>query len=64
MPSLLDHSILLIKQSGCTQRENSTGGAVIIDAMDLLYGGRFFTFCLVSRESDLTGLAVHHLGFN
>lgn len=55
---LLDHSILPIQQFAYTNRKNSTDGAMIIDAMDLLYTGRFSSFCLVSSDSDFTRLAA------
>ncbi|KAF2805477.1 uncharacterized protein BDZ99DRAFT_466468 [Mytilinidion resinicola] len=55
---LLDHSILPIQQFAYTTRKNSTDGAMIIDAMDLLYTGRFSSFCLVSSDSDFTRLAA------
>jgi uncharacterized LabA/DUF88 family protein len=37
--------------------ENATDSAMIIDAMDLLYGGKMDGFCLVSSDSDFTRLA-------
>jgi hypothetical protein len=57
-PLLLDHSILPIQQFAYTQGKNSTDGAMIIDAMDLLYTGRFSSFCIVSSDSDFTRLAA------
>jgi hypothetical protein len=55
---LLEHSILPIQQFAYTTGKNSTDGAMIIDAMDLLYTGRFSSFCLVSSDSDFTRLAA------
>lgn len=55
---LLDYSILPIQQFAYTQGKNSTDGAMIIDAMDLLYTGRFSGFCIVSSDSDFTRLAA------
>jgi uncharacterized LabA/DUF88 family protein len=55
---LLDHSILPMQQFAYTQGKNSTDGAMIIDAMDLLYTGRFSSFCIVSSDSDFTRLAA------
>jgi hypothetical protein len=55
---LLDNSVLPIQQFAYTTRKNSTDGAMIIDAMDLLYTGRFSSFCLVSSDSDFTRLAA------
>jgi uncharacterized LabA/DUF88 family protein len=37
--------------------KNSTDSALIIDAMDLLYTGKFDGFCIVSSDSDFTRLA-------
>jgi hypothetical protein len=54
---LLNHSITPIQQFAYTTGKNATDGAMIIDAMDLLYTGRFSTFCIVSSDSDFTRLA-------
>jgi uncharacterized LabA/DUF88 family protein len=55
---LLKHSIQPIQQFGYTTGKNSTDSAMIIDAMDLLYTGRFSGFCLVTSDSDFTRLAA------
>ncbi|WP_428309912.1 NYN domain-containing protein [Hydrocarboniphaga sp.] len=55
---LVSLSIQPVQQFGYTSGKNSTDGKMIIDAMDLLYTGRFNGFCLVSSDSDFTGLAV------
>src|ERR1700730_14692665 len=55
---LLEHSILPIQQFAYTAGKNATDGAMIIDAMDLLYTGRFSGFCIVSSDSDFTRLAA------
>ncbi len=54
---LLEHSIHPIQQFRYTTGKNATDSAMIIDAMDLLYTGRFNGFCLVSSDSDFTRLA-------
>ncbi len=54
---LLEHSIHPIQQFRYTVGKNATDSAMIIDAMDLLYTGRFDGFCLVSSDSDFTRLA-------
>ncbi|KZM26917.1 uncharacterized protein EKO05_0010545 [Ascochyta rabiei] len=54
---LLDHSITPIQQFAYTTGKNATDGAMIIDAMDLMYTGRFTKFCIVSSDSDFTRLA-------
>ena len=54
---LLEHSIHPVQQFRYTTGKNSTDSAMIIDAMDLLYTGRFDGFCLVSSDSDFTRLA-------
>lgn len=54
---LLSHSIQPIQQFRYTVGKNATDSAMIIDAMDLLYTGRFDGFCLVSSDSDFTRLA-------
>lgn len=55
---LLKHSIQPIQQFSYTTGKNSTDSAMIIDAMDLLYTGRFSGFCLVTSDSDFTRLAA------
>lgn len=55
---LLDHSITPIQQFAYTSGKNATDGAMIIDAMDLLYTNRFSSFCIVSSDSDFTRLAA------
>ena len=47
-----------MQQFAYTTGKNSTDGTLIIDAMDLLHSGRFEGFCIVSSDSDYTGLAV------
>ena len=54
---LLEHSITPFQQFAYTSGKNSTDGAMIIDAMDLLYTNRFSTFCIVSSDSDFIRLA-------
>ena len=55
---LLDFSIQPIQQFAYTRGKNSTDAAMVIDAMDLLYSGRFDGFCIVSSDSDFTRLAA------
>ncbi len=55
--TLLDHSIQPIQQFAYTSGKNATDSAMIIDAMDLLYSGKFDGFCIVSSDSDFTRLA-------
>ena len=47
-----------IQQFRYTTGKNSTDSAMIIDAMDILYGGAVNGFCLVSSDSDYTRLAT------
>ncbi|WKU03391.1 NYN domain-containing protein [Micromonospora sp. HUAS LYJ1] len=54
---LLAQSIQPIQQFAYTSGKNATDAALIIDAMDLLYTGRFDGFCIVSSDSDFTRLA-------
>jgi uncharacterized LabA/DUF88 family protein len=56
--SLNRHAIRPMQQFAYTTGKNATDGAMIIDAMDLLYTGRFDGFCLVTSDSDFTGLAA------
>ena len=55
---LLEQSIQPIQQFAYTRGKNSTDSAMVIDAMDLLYSGRFDGFCIVSSDSDFTRLAA------
>ena len=52
------HAIQPIQQFGYTTGKNATDSALIIDAMDLLYTGKFNGFFLVSSDSDFTKLAT------
>ncbi|MES0875164.1 NYN domain-containing protein [Sinimarinibacterium thermocellulolyticum] len=54
---LAEHAIQPVQQFRYTTGKNATDGRMIIDAMDLLYTARFDGFCLVSSDSDFTGLA-------
>jgi len=55
---LLKHAIQPIQQFRYTTGKNATDSALIIDAMDLLYGARLGGFCIVSSDSDFTRLAA------
>lgn len=55
---LLEHSLQPVQQFAYTTGKNATDGAMIIDAMDLLYTGRFSGFCIVSSDSDFARLAA------
>jgi uncharacterized LabA/DUF88 family protein len=55
---LLTQSIQPIQQFAYTSGKNATDAAMVIDAMDLLYSGRFDGFCIVSSDSDFTRLAA------
>jgi uncharacterized LabA/DUF88 family protein len=46
-----------IQKFSYTTGKNSTDSALIIDAMDILYSGVVDGFCIVSSDSDYTGLA-------
>lgn len=52
------HAIQPIQQFRYTTGKNATDSALIIDAMDLLHGGKVHGFCLVSSDSDFTRLAT------
>ncbi len=46
-----------IQKFAYTTGKNSTDSALIIDAMDILYSKNVDGFCIVSSDSDYTGLA-------
>lgn len=52
------YAIRPISQFAYTTGKNATDSALIIDAMDLLHTHRFNGFCIVSSDSDFTGLAM------
>lgn len=51
------YSINPIQKFSYTSGKNSTDGALIIDAMDILHSKSVQGFCIVSSDSDYTGLA-------
>ncbi|MFB8440427.1 NYN domain-containing protein [Streptomyces niveus] len=55
---LLAQSIQPMQQFAYTSGKNATDSAMVIDAMDLLFSGRFDGFCIVSSDSDFTRLAA------
>ena len=55
---LQQHAIKPVQQFAYTTGKNATDSALIIDAMDLLYTRKFDGFCLVTSDSDFTGLAT------
>lgn len=55
---LLEHAITPIQQYSYTTGKNATDSAMIIDAMDILYGAKVDGFCIVSSDSDFTRLAT------
>ena len=56
-PLINQHSINPIQKFSYTTGKNSTDGALIIDAMDILHSKNVEGFCIVSSDSDYTGLA-------
>tara|TARA_R110002020_G_scaffold408752_2_gene618551 strand:+ start:1744 stop:2526 length:783 start_codon:yes stop_codon:yes gene_type:complete len=51
------HSFSPIQKFSYTTGKNSTDSSMIIDAMDILHSGSVDGFCIVSSDSDYTGLA-------
>ncbi len=54
---LNNYSISPIQKFNYTTGKNSTDSSLIIDAMDILHGSSVQGFCIVSSDSDYTGLA-------
>lgn len=54
---LNQNSINPIQKFSYTTGKNSTDSSMIIDAMDILHGKNSDGFCIVSSDSDYTGLA-------
>lgn len=55
---LQQYAIKPIQQFAYSTGKNATDSALIIDAMDLLYTRKFDGFCLITSDSDFTGLAM------
>ncbi len=55
---LQKYAIKPVQQFAYTTGKNATDSTMIIDAMDLLYTRNFGGFCIVSSDSDFTGLAM------
>ncbi len=55
---LNQYAIKPVQQFAYTTGKNATDSALIIDTMDLLYTRRFDGFCIISSDSDYTGLAI------
>ena len=55
---LQKYAIKPVQQFAYTTGKNATDSMLIIDAMDLLYTRKFDGFCLVTSDSDFTGLAT------
>ena len=51
------HSLKPMMQVNNTRGKNASDSALIIDAMDILYGNNVEGFCIVSSDSDFTSLA-------
>lgn len=52
------YAIKPVQQFAYTTGKNVTDSTLIIDAMDLLYTRKFDGFCLITSDSDFTGLAM------
>ncbi|WP_396158102.1 NYN domain-containing protein [Flavobacterium sp.] len=55
--TLNQHSFNPIQKFAYTNGKNSTDSSLIIDAMDILHERNIDGFCIVSSDSDYTGLA-------
>lgn len=56
--ALLDNAIQPMQQIAYVSKGNASDMAMVVDAMDLLYSGRFDAFALMSSDSDFTPLAM------
>jgi len=57
-PTVLEHALVPVQQFAAVSGKNSTDSALVIDAIDILHGGRILGFCIVSSDSDSTRLAI------
>jgi hypothetical protein len=55
---LQKYAIKPVQQFAYATGKNATDSALIIDAMDLLYTRKFDGFCLITSDSDFTGLVI------
>jgi len=55
---LFEYAITPMQQFNVTNGKSSSDGALIIDAMDILYSNTVDKFCLISSDSDFTKLAT------
>src|SRR5574343_1731878 len=55
---LQKYAIKPVQQFAYTTGKNATDSTMIIDAMDWLYTRKFDGFCLITSDSDFTGLAM------
>jgi len=55
---LHEFAIVPVQQFDLTSGKNATDIALTIDAMDLVHGGKFDAFCVISCDSDFTPLVV------
>jgi len=54
---LHEYALIPVQQFRLSKGKNCVDCALIVDAMDLLYTGRFDGFCIVSSDGDFTRLA-------
>ena len=52
-----EHSFSAVQKFAYAPGKNSTDSSLIIEAMDILHGNKIDGFCIVSSDSDYTGLA-------
>jgi uncharacterized protein (TIGR00288 family) len=52
------HAIKAIHQYSNIKGKNTSDSALIIDAMDILYSGSVDCYCIVTSDSDFTGLVL------
>lgn len=53
-----EYTLTQMQQMSHTAGKNSSDSALIIDAMEILYSGNVEIICIVSSDSDFTGLAM------
>ena len=54
---LSEHGLVAYQETANTTQKNASDIGMVIDAMDILHGGRLDGFVLVSSDSDFTRLA-------
>ncbi len=54
----LEYGLSQVQQFSYTNKKNVSDFSLVIDAMDIMYGGKVDCFCIISSDSDFTKLVT------